>query len=150
MVSFFTELFNYNHHINQKLIELMDLHYQQLSERSLQLMNHIINAHQIWNARIESGTEHNVWQMNNWQRLLMLDKENVEKSLRILQGNDLQTVMNYKNTNGQPFANTINDILFHVVNHSTYHRAQIAADLKQHNITPLVSDYIFYKRALQE
>ena len=37
-------------------------------------------------------------------------------------------------------------MLFHFVNHSTYHRGQIASNLKEHGIEPLVTDYIFYKR----
>lgn len=41
----------------------------------------------------------------------------------------------------------IKDIMFHIVNHSTYHRAQIATELKDHGIEPLKTDYILYKRA---
>ena len=53
------------------------------------------------------------------------------------------------NSKGETFSNKIKDILFHIINHSTYHRAQIATDLKQNGIEPINTDYIFYKRKLE-
>jgi uncharacterized damage-inducible protein DinB len=44
------------------------------------------------------------------------------------------------------FSNTIKDILFHMINHSTHHRAQIAMDMRNNKLEPLPLDYIFYKR----
>ena len=52
----------------------------------------------------------------------------------------------YKNSKGIEFSNTVQDVIFHVINHSTYHRAQIASDLKANGIEPINTDYIFYKR----
>lgn len=52
----------------------------------------------------------------------------------------------YKTSKGDAFQNTVKDILFHIINHSTYHRGQIAANCKEYGIEPLMSDYIFYKR----
>jgi uncharacterized damage-inducible protein DinB len=44
------------------------------------------------------------------------------------------------------FTNTIKDILFHIINHSTNHRGQIAVDFRNNGLEPLVLDYVFYKR----
>jgi uncharacterized damage-inducible protein DinB len=33
-----------------------------------------------------------------------------------------------------------------VFNHGTYHRAQVARDLRQHNLEPINTDFIFYVR----
>jgi uncharacterized damage-inducible protein DinB len=52
----------------------------------------------------------------------------------------------YKNTRGESFENSVRDILFHINNHSTHHRAQIAARIREAGITPPTSDYIFYRR----
>ena len=71
---------------------------------------------------------------------------NYEHSLHILDKFDLTATMSYTNSKGQTFSNSIRDILFHVINHSTYHRAQIATEFKQNGLEPLVTDYIFYKR----
>lgn len=58
----------------------------------------------------------------------------------------LKKKISYKNSRGERFENSVRDILFHVINHSTYHRGQIATDCKLHGMTPLATDYIFYKR----
>jgi len=75
-----------------------------------------------------------------------MDKTNYENSLLILDKFDLNEIMNYKTTNGLAFNNSIRDTLFHVINHTSHHRGQIASDFRQNGLEPLVSDYIFYKR----
>ncbi|MGK7396080.1 MAG: DinB family protein [Candidatus Cyclobacteriaceae bacterium M3_2C_046] len=37
-------------------------------------------------------------------------------------------------------------MLYHIINHSTYHRAQIALISRQQLVIPPNSDYIFFKR----
>jgi uncharacterized damage-inducible protein DinB len=60
----------------------------------------------------------------------------------------LTEVISYTNTQGEAFQTTVEDILIHVFNHGTYHRAQVARDLRQHALTPVNTDYITYVRAL--
>ncbi|MBL7865765.1 MAG: damage-inducible protein DinB, partial [Cyclobacteriaceae bacterium] len=57
-----------------------------------------------------------------------------------------EKVVQYTNTKGQSFSNTVRDILFHVANHTTHHRGQIISDFRQSGIQPLVTDFIFYIR----
>ena len=40
------------------------------------------------------------------------------------------------------------DILIQVFNHGTYHRAQVAKDLRGNGLAPVNTDYITYVRAL--
>ncbi|MDO1499494.1 DinB family protein [Winogradskyella maritima] len=54
--------------------------------------------------------------------------------------------MSYESSEGRLFANTVQDILFHIINHSAHHRGQIMMDLRQNGLEPLALDYIFYKR----
>jgi len=75
-----------------------------------------------------------------------IDKSNYEQTLLILDDFDLNTPIEYTNSKGDTFSNNIRDIYFHVINHSTHHRGQIASEFRQYGINPLVSDYIFYKR----
>jgi uncharacterized damage-inducible protein DinB len=57
----------------------------------------------------------------------------------------------YKNMKGDPFEDTYEETLFHVVNHSTYHRGQIISMLREAGVTKLVStDLIHYLRALKK
>jgi|SRR5690554_1594945 len=144
----FKELFNYNHHFNQKLIVLFCNNLQNISNQNLKLINHLINAHQIWNARIMDEIEFNVWQINNWNDLLKVDKNNYTKTVSIITNYNLDNSIKYKNSKGLIFSNKIKDVLFHIINHTTYHRAQVATELKKCGIEPINTDYIFYKRLM--
>lgn len=150
MTTFFKELFEYNHHSNQKLINKLLENSDKTSEKSLHLQNHIINAHQIWNSRILTEIPFGVFEIHPTNELQELDNKNFQRTLEILKTKDLLEIINYKNTKGQTFSNSVKDILFHIINHSTYHRAQIATECKQQGIEPLITDYIFYKRAEQK
>jgi uncharacterized damage-inducible protein DinB len=87
-----------------------------------------------------------VWELHSVQEFQNIDKVNYEQTLEILDKFDLNETIHYSNSKGQAFSNSIRDILFHVINHSTYHRGQIATDFKHSGIEPLATDYIFYKR----
>jgi uncharacterized damage-inducible protein DinB len=147
MKSFFRELFEYNHTFNQKLIDAFNDNPDKTSEKSAKLINHLLNAHQIWNNRIESKQKtFEVWELHAIPYLKSIDKTNYENTLQILDKFNLHETINYANSKGQTFNNSVRDILFHVINHSTYHRGQIAAEFRQNGLNPLITDYIFYKR----
>jgi uncharacterized damage-inducible protein DinB len=57
-------------------------------------------------------------------------------------------VITYSNSRGEAFDTSVHDILIQVFNHGTYHRAQVARDLRQQLLTPVNTDYITYVRAL--
>lgn len=66
---------------------------------------------------------------------------------QILLSAELQSeIIEYKNSTGKTFQNSRYDILIHVLNHGTYHRAQIATELRGHGIEPINTDYITYMR----
>lgn len=140
------ELFEYNHVMNEQLIQLLNKHIDNVSEKSFKLLSHMLNAHQIWNARILQKPPFQVWQLNNWQDINPINLDNYTNSLNILISEDLTREIEYSNSAGQRFKNKIEDILFHIINHSTYHRAQIATECRIYGIEPLSADYIIYKR----
>ncbi len=143
------ELFEYNHYCNQKLAEVFLAHSDKASEKAIKLFSHILNAHEIWNARIGAMVPSiKVWDVHSLKVFKDMDQQNFEQSLLILQHSDLSKTIDYTNSQGQKFSNTIQDILFHIINHSTYHRAQIATEFKQSGIEPVATDYIFYKRTV--
>ncbi|RYZ63435.1 MAG: damage-inducible protein DinB [Proteobacteria bacterium] len=147
MQTFFRELFDYTHHCNEQsntfLIELGD----RLPAKCAQLQSHIFNAHQIWNSRIRPGKKpFGVWDSHPVDQWEAINTENYQKTLDILARVNLEEVIVYRNSRGDEFSKVVKDMLFHVVNHSTYHRGQVALLLRQHEIDPVASDYIFYKR----
>lgn len=144
---FFEDAFEYTYHFNQKLIQLFENEKEAIPEKSIQLLNHLINAQQIWNERI-LGTKPTVtvWEIRSLQTLKNSNQRNYNQSLSILKTIDLSQKITYKNSTGNIFSNSVQEILFHIINHATYHRAQIATDLKANSIAPINTDYIFYKR----
>lgn len=144
---FFKDAFEYTYHFNQKLIQLFENEKEAIPEKSIQLLNHLINAQQIWNERI-LGTKPSiaVWEIRTLKTLKNSNQHNYNQSLSILKTINLSRKIEYKNSTGSSFSNSVQEILFHIINHATYHRAQIATDLKANDIAPINTDYIFYKR----
>ena len=57
---------------------------------------------------------------------------------------DLARRISYENPPGTPWTYPLEEMLRHVVNHSTYHRGQVASQLRQLGITPLPTDYLVF------
>lgn len=81
--------------------------------------------------------------LTGWQQSGIDFKEYVES-----QGPDyLAKQIDYKNTAGKPFSNTVEEIIYHVVNHGTFHRGQIITMLRANGFTDVGStDLITYLR----
>lgn len=140
------ELFEYNFFYNEKLIHLMEPEQNRLPEKVFQLFNHILSAHRVWNARILSEPAIHPWERRPFEDLIGINSKNHHETLQILENPNLETFISYQNTGGTNFQNKLEDILFHVINHSTYHRGQIAMLFRESGLTPMVSDFIAYKR----
>lgn len=145
MKAFFKDIFEYHHHFNQKLAGILNIHTQ-INEKTLRLFSHTINAHQIWNARITGAQPLGVHEQHSMEVCCQLDIQNLKDTLMILSEYDLSINIKYQNSSGKEFQNSIRDILFHIANHTTHHKGQIIASLRQSGIEPPITDYIFYKR----
>lgn len=147
MKPFFEELFRYNQHCNQQLASIFEQERKKTDAKSVALFSHLLNAHHIWNSRIlERKTDYGVWDNHAINAFAAIDRLNHEETWGILAAFDLANKITYQTTTGTPFVNTVRDTLFHVVNHATYHRGQLALLFRQNGIEPLVSDYIRYKQ----
>ena len=115
-------------------------------ERAISLLSHTLNAQKIWNDRIQGKTDTvQVWKDYNIEELESVENKNFQQTLEILENEDLERIVQYKNSKGESYQNSIKDILFHIVNHSTYHRGQIATEFRKQKIDPIVSDFVYYK-----
>lgn len=147
MKVFFRDLFDYNYSSNNKLIKNFENDSIKFSEKSHLLMSHILNAQNIWNHRIMGiSTEFKVWTLHPAKDYSIINTQNLKKSLDIIEYISLEKVLEYKTSTGDAYSNNVSEILFHIINHSTYHRGQIISDMKLSGIDPLNTDYIFYKR----
>jgi uncharacterized damage-inducible protein DinB len=146
MKPFFKELLQYNHYFNQAVITVLTDNPEKISEKCSKLLSHILNVHQIWNLKIQPGEpSFDSWEVHEIQGLKDIDRKNFEFSNHLLETHELTNVIKYATKNGQFFANNIQDILFQIINHSNYHRAQIATEFRQCGLEPILTDYIYYK-----
>jgi uncharacterized damage-inducible protein DinB len=147
MKNFLADLFDYSDNLNQILITELHKATIDKNEKPLKLLNHIVASHHIWNSRIlgvQSTIE--VWPLLPDEELILINRENFSHSHQILQTSELDSIIAYKNLKGENFQNSLRDILFHVINHATHHRGQIATLLKENNLHAVTMDYIAFKR----
>lgn len=144
---FFPDLFSYNEHSNHQLALLLQRKAAALPERIHLLFSHILNAHQVWNSRIQRDQPpFGIWDLRAVEEYAEINRRNHLHTYQVLDKfTDPGASIRYINTRGDEFSKTVKDILFHLVNHSTYHRGQIALLLRQYGEKPLVSDYIAFK-----
>jgi len=144
--AFFKELFESNHYFNQQLITIIQSNAEVLSGKCTSLMSHILNAHQIWNFRIENKSGAcKPWDVHLPEQLQAIDNANFIDSIAAIEKFSLDADVQYQMTNGQAYMNTVRVLLFQIINHSTYHKGQIATAFREAGIEPLLTDYIYYK-----
>lgn len=146
------ELHRYNIWANGRVANALSQMSEQTPERTLVLFSHILNAQTIWYARLTYQIPpYKVFQVHDVQTCLDIAETSSAQLLIWLDQlpeDHLDTIYTYTNTKGKTFTNTVQQITTHIVNHSTYHRAQIATDMRQHGFEPVVTDYIAYAREL--
>lgn len=140
------DLFEYTYHFNKEMIQVIVENLKEIDEKTIGLINHTLNAQQIWNSRILGGISFEVWQINPFENLHDINQHNFNRSIEIVEKYDVDQRVQYENSKGAKFENTVFEMLFQAINHSTYHRGQINSLLKKNGIDPVLTDYIFYKR----
>lgn len=140
-------LLKYTFEINGEFARFIEQDIPEDLDQIPKLFHHLLAAHHLWNQRILSLPLHyDVWPILSVAERISINKENYKTSLQILDSSDPQKVIRYRSTSGKSYENTIHDILHHVVNHSTHHRAQISILARLKEITPPQSDLIFQLR----
>ncbi len=139
-------LLGYNQWANGLFIRA--LREMENTDEERRLMSHILHAHRTWVNRIHGKPDEvpDIWETFQPDRLAAYEAEIQRDTLEVLEAFDLETVIGYRNRQNQAFQNTVTEILQHLLNHSTHHRAQIAILLRKRGVAPPASDYIFYLR----
>lgn len=113
---------------------------------------HIVGAEWIWLHRWlgESPTVLPAWVLKpNLAELktqLALVEAERRSFLVSLPDTGLDRVVSYRSLAGQAYTDPLASLVRHVVNHSTYHRGQVATQLRQLGLTPPNTDLITYLR----
>ncbi|WP_298485069.1 DinB family protein [uncultured Maribacter sp.] len=147
MKGFFNQMFDYNFYCNKKIIEQCNA-METVPDDTIKLFSHILNAHHIWNGRIlKIPSKYSIWQLHDVKEWEDIHYENQRNSFEITSNaDDFEDRIDYESSEGRLFTNTLQDMLFHIINHSTQHRGQIAKGFRKKGLDPLILDYVIYKR----
>ena len=118
--------------------------------KAVELLGHILGVERVWLSRVEGETS----ALAIWASLTLDEAENVvaenaaryRRFLSALSSAALQQPITYKNSAGDQFTSTVEDILTQVATHGSYHRGQISAQVRAAGGTPNPTDYIAYIR----
>jgi uncharacterized damage-inducible protein DinB len=114
--------------------------------RPVQLLAHILSAERLWLERLKQQSQTlPVWPESSLDecQVQAAELERLWRQyLNQTSSSSLSEEIAYKNTKGEEWTNTVQDILTHAVMHSAYHRGQIASDMRAHGHTPAYTDFI--------
>ncbi len=150
MKNYFISMFQYNDWANEQILNSFKF-LEPIPEKCLLLFSHIIAAQDVWCERLAGSHDWNIqiWDVYSYQECTLLSSQSTQEWLKLvrkLKQKDFDKLIKYKNSKGNSSETPVRDILAHVINHSTYHRAQISQLLKQNNVEPPITDFIFYSR----
>lgn len=134
----------YNYWANNKIANLLITVSPEILEKETpssfntikKTVYHIWDAEVIWFTRIQ-GNQITTWPSESFEGNVLegLDAfvNNSKELCDFIQSKDrafLDSIIHYKNLKGLEFSQPVEDILFHVVNHGSYHRGQIITMLR--------------------
>lgn len=150
MKRYFLKLYQYNAWSNQRVLNALSS--QGVDDgKILGLMGHIVAAQYLWLHRIKGLPPPNVklWGEYSLDQLITMAQDIGEQWLAFVeQTDDFDRQLTYSNYTGDPYVNNVEMIMIHLVNHSSYHRAQIAMLLRQKGFEPVNTDFITYDRVI--
>lgn len=149
MKDYFLRLFNYDHYANEQMLQIMLKNNS--PEKPVQLMAHLLAAQQTWLNRCKVEPAIHValwpdWQADTFEQMMDHHHRKWINFLEYLHPDDFDKIISYTNFKGEDLENRLIDILAHVINHGTHHRAQIGQQLKLAGTDLPITDYIFYLR----
>lgn len=140
------EIINYTEFADKRIIEIFELAKVELPDAE-RLFSHVLNAQHIWAYRISGNKPlYGVWDIHPKENFQAISTVNFRLIRSTLENSVSDKSVIYSNSQGIQFENRIDEILFHLFNHSTYHRGQVVTLLKREGFTPPVTDYIMLKR----
>ncbi len=150
MKSYLINNFKYDRWANEKILK--SLNDQKISDENiLRLFSHIILAEKIWMMRIkdqdyEKSGFWNTLMIEECEKLIPEINDEYISYINSSREDDLNKSFEYINSKGILHTNSFAEALTHVAFHSTYHRGQIAKEVRRLKKEPVLTDYIAFIR----
>lgn len=150
MKKYFLKLYQYNAWATKRVVET--LAKQQVNDQKiLSLLGHVVAAQFLWLHRIKGlpAPDVKLWGDYSLEQLIEMSQRASQQWLDFVQSTDnFDREMTYRNYVNEPYTNNVENVMIHLVNHSSYHRAQIAMLLRQKGYEPINTDFITYDRVI--
>ncbi|MDL5047701.1 DinB family protein [Oscillatoria amoena NRMC-F 0135] len=151
MKAYFQRLYRYNEWANNRVLN--GLKSQHVSDQKvLEIMGHVVAAQLLWLHRVKHLPPPPVklWGEYGLEELIVLSDRACKEWLQLVEERDnFSEELSYSNYRGESYTNNVETIMIHLVNHSSYHRAQVALLLRQKGYEPVNTDFITYDRILR-
>ncbi len=146
MKDHFNRIHQYNQWANRRV--LAGIKTQAAPEKAMALLSHVVLAESVWQMRLlEKPVSTGVFDVLSLEEIDEMMTRNEAGWTSLLESTeDYNRKLDYKMLNGTPVQSSISDILTHIFNHGTYHRAQIASLLRQSGLDPASTDFISFSR----
>jgi uncharacterized damage-inducible protein DinB len=118
--------------------------------KALEIYAHILGSEHVWLSRLY-GTPPRlaVWPnltLDDCGRVAAENAAQLRKVVGAINDDALKRGITYRNSAGDEFTSTLEDILTHVMMHGSYHRGQVASLIRAGGDIPSPTDYIFFTR----
>ena len=142
------DLLSFDHWANLRVATA--LHGDGTPAAARELFGHVLLAQELWADRIEGvetvrGVEGRA-DVTDFGSVVGHAHDRLRSILANETEDSIHRVIEYHDLSGNPHATPLSEILVHVVNHGTHHRAQVASTLKRAQLVPPRIDYIVYSR----
>ena len=126
----------------EELARPVDAYFGSL-EKNLQ---HILLATRVWLARWKATTPPTLQDRvtTPWRDAYAVTHAELKTFVESLTDDSAGRIVDYKNTKGEPFRMALDQLITHVVNHGTHHRAETGALLERIGRSPGDMDYVYY------
>ena len=152
------KLFNYNRWANTKVVEsAATLTEEELVRQMggsfpsvLGTLGHLYAAEWVWLERLRGVSPPGLPPSEEVPTLPVLKEkwgavETGQKAfVEGLTLDRMEEKVRYSNVKGEPWSYVMSDLLVHIVNHSTYHRGQVATMFRQLGKKPAATDYLVF------
>ena len=144
----------YNQWANEKILSAIDgMTAEELArpvgayfgslEKNLQ---HVLQATRVWLARWKGTTLPTLQDRiaDPWSDAYAVTHAEFRAFVESLNDASAGRIVDYKNTKGEPFRMALDQLVTHVVNHGTHHRAETGMLLERIGHSPGDMDYVYY------
>ena len=114
------------------------------------LFAHMLAAEHVWLCRLQNrAPDIAIWPeigLDECERLIEMNFAGYKDYLKSLGPKDWESIIAYRTSKGDDYKTPVSDILFHVMNHGTYHRGQVMNAIKRSGGEVIDTDYITFVR----